>query len=82
MFPCVLTPGESYKIKIHFSSDHSGLYEQLLVFKFKTGNGPSEKFEVMRLLEVTRQTSQSENSHAKSKEEQSVQTVKSKIHSG
>lgn len=44
--------GEEYKINVHFYSDHAGFYEQLLVFKFQTRQKPSEKFEMMRLLEV------------------------------
>ncbi len=48
--------GEEYKINIHFYSDHAGFYEQLLVFKFKTCQQSSEKFDIMRLLEVIHRT--------------------------
>lgn len=53
-------PGETYKINVHFYSDHAGFYEQLLVFKFKTCQQSSDKFEIMRLLEVIHRTSHSE----------------------
>ncbi|XP_021175631.2 putative helicase mov-10-B.1 [Fundulus heteroclitus] len=53
-----LRPGESYKMKIHFSSDHPGLYEQLLVFKFERGHERSETFNIMRLVEVICRTPQ------------------------
>ncbi|XP_070766761.1 putative helicase mov-10-B.1 [Enoplosus armatus] len=48
-----LGPGEAYEIKVHFYSDHPGFYEQLLVFRFETQQLSSDKFEIMRLLEVT-----------------------------
>ncbi|XP_043952252.1 putative helicase mov-10-B.1 isoform X2 [Gambusia affinis] len=72
----LLRPGESYRMKIHFSSDHSGLYEQLLVFKFKRDCEHSETFDIMRLLEVIRQTPQNEDSQAKSEVEKNFQTAK------
>ncbi|XP_044207560.1 putative helicase mov-10-B.1 isoform X1 [Thunnus albacares] len=52
-----LRPGETYKIKVHFHAVHAGFYEQLLVFKFETRKQSSDKFEIMRLLEVTHHTS-------------------------
>ncbi|XP_014326073.1 putative helicase mov-10-B.1 [Xiphophorus maculatus] len=72
----LLRPGESYRMKIHFSSDHSGLYEQLLVFKFKRDCQHSETFDIMRLLEVIRQTPQNEDSQARSEVEKNFQTAK------
>uniref|UniRef100_A0A671W8F1 RNA helicase n=1 Tax=Sparus aurata TaxID=8175 RepID=A0A671W8F1_SPAAU len=58
---------------VHFYSQHAGFFEQLLVFKFETGQQASHEFEIMRLLEVTHWTSSSEelfptnscNSHTK-----------------
>lgn len=76
MFPYILAPGESYRMKIHFSSNHSGLYEQLLVFKFKRDCQHSETFDIMRLLEVIRQTPQNEDSQARSEVEKNFQTAK------
>ncbi|XP_030280361.1 putative helicase mov-10-B.1 [Sparus aurata] len=66
-------PGEEFKISVHFYSQHAGFFEQLLVFKFETGQQASHEFEIMRLLEVTHWTSSSEelfptnscNSHTK-----------------
>ncbi|XP_059188712.1 putative helicase mov-10-B.2 [Centropristis striata] len=52
-----LRPGEHYKIKVHFYSQHDGFYEQLLVFQFETHQ---HRFEIMRLFEVTHRTSFSE----------------------
>ncbi|XP_071332381.1 putative helicase mov-10-B.1 isoform X2 [Trachinotus anak] len=52
-----LGPGEAYKIRVHFSAEHAGFYEQLLVFKFKTDPQSSDIFEIMRLLEVIHRTS-------------------------
>lgn len=52
--------GEACKIRVHFHSDHAGFYEQLLIFKFETCQQLSDKFEIMRLLEVTHRTSFSE----------------------
>ncbi|CAJ1085149.1 putative helicase mov-10-B.1 [Xyrichtys novacula] len=49
-----LKPGKSFKVEVHFDSDHAGFYEQLLVFKFETH---LEEFEIMRLLEVEHLTS-------------------------
>ncbi|MED6254758.1 hypothetical protein ATANTOWER_032834 [Ataeniobius toweri] len=73
----LLRPRESYKMKIHFSSDHSGLYEQLLFFKFERGHQRSETFDIMRLLEVVRRTPQSkEDSHAGSKVVKRFQTTR------
>ncbi|XP_015240104.1 PREDICTED: putative helicase mov-10-B.1 [Cyprinodon variegatus] len=56
----LLLPGDSYDIKINFTSDHPGFYEQILVFKFKRGYDHPEFFEIMRLLEVEFQIAQSE----------------------
>ncbi|XP_014907512.1 putative helicase mov-10-B.1 isoform X3 [Poecilia latipinna] len=78
----LLRPGESYRMKIHFSSDHSGLYEQLLVFKFKRDCEHSETFDVMRLLEVIRQTPQNEDSQARSEAEKKFQAAKKKTLTG
>uniref|UniRef100_A0A3Q3EYN8 RNA helicase n=1 Tax=Labrus bergylta TaxID=56723 RepID=A0A3Q3EYN8_9LABR len=47
----------SYTIKVHFNSRYAGFYDHLLVFKFETHQPSSEKFEIMRLLEVQRLTS-------------------------
>ncbi|XP_044065668.1 putative helicase mov-10-B.1 [Siniperca chuatsi] len=55
-----LRPGEAYTIKVHFYSVQPGFYEQLLVFRFETHQQSSDKFEIMRLLEVIHQTSFSE----------------------
>ncbi|XP_034552700.1 putative helicase mov-10-B.1 [Notolabrus celidotus] len=55
-----LGPGESFQIRVHFSSSHAGFYEQLLVFKFETQQPSSEMFEIMRLLEITYLTSVTE----------------------
>ena len=52
--------GEEYQIKVHFHSHHAGFYEQLLVFEFETWQQPSDKFKIMRLLEVIHQTSSTE----------------------
>lgn len=52
--------GEEFKIKVHFYSHHAGFYEQLLVFNFETCQLSSDKFRIMRLLEVIHQTSISE----------------------
>ncbi|XP_062419323.1 putative helicase mov-10-B.1, partial [Pungitius pungitius] len=54
-----LGPGEEYKIKVHFISEHAGFFEHLLVFKFKT-HPQSSDIIIMRLLEVIRRTSLSE----------------------
>lgn len=56
----MLFPGGKYQIEVHFYAEHAGFYEQLLVFQFKTGQKPSDKFEIMRLLEVIHRTSFSE----------------------
>ncbi|XP_026223832.1 putative helicase mov-10-B.2 [Anabas testudineus] len=56
----ILGPGAEYKIGIHFCSEHAGFYEQLLVFTFKAGQRPSDKFKIVRLLEVIHWTSFSE----------------------
>lgn len=52
--------GDAYKIKVHFYSDHAGVYEKLLMFKFETCQQSSNKFQIMRLLEVTHRTLVSE----------------------
>ncbi|XP_069562717.1 putative helicase mov-10-B.2 [Brachyistius frenatus] len=51
------THREVYRFKVHFDSDHAGFYEQLLIFKFETSQQSSDKFEIMRLLEVIHRTS-------------------------
>ncbi|TKS77630.1 putative helicase mov-10-B.2 [Collichthys lucidus] len=56
----VLAPGDAYKIEVHFYSDHAGVYEKLLMFKFETCQQSSNKFQIMRLLEVTHRTLVSE----------------------
>ncbi|KAM3617817.1 uncharacterized protein V6R79_011507 [Siganus canaliculatus] len=53
----VLGPGEAYKINVHFYSEHAGLYEQILVFMFEACHWPSDKFEIVRLVEITHRTS-------------------------
>lgn len=58
-FSVMLFVGAEYKLKVHFCSEHAGFYEHLLVFKFKTHPQASDKM-IMRLLEVIRQTSFSE----------------------
>ena len=58
----VLFPGEAYEITVHFYSEHAGFFEQLLVFKFETQQPSSDKFEIMRLLEVTHRAPLSEES--------------------
>ncbi|XP_035864328.1 putative helicase mov-10-B.1 isoform X1 [Sander lucioperca] len=55
-----LGPGESYKLKVHFDSEHAGFYEQLLVFQVESRQQSSDKFEIMRILEVIHWTSFSE----------------------
>lgn len=58
--PPMLFLGESYKLKVHFDSEHAGFYEQLLVFQVESRQQSSDKFEIMRILEVIHWTSFSE----------------------
>lgn len=60
LFSPMLFLGMEYKIEVHFYAEYTGFYEQLLVFKFKTGQQPSDKFEIIRLLEVIHRMSFSE----------------------
>ncbi|XP_037629487.1 putative helicase mov-10-B.2 [Sebastes umbrosus] len=55
-----LGPGAAYQINVHFHSKHAGFYEQFLVFKFESHDLPSDNFEIMRLFEIIRRTSLSE----------------------
>ncbi|XP_047426420.1 putative helicase mov-10-B.1 [Mugil cephalus] len=50
-------PGEAFHLTVHFCSHDAGFYDQLLIFTFETCQQPSDKFEIMRLLEITRRTS-------------------------
>lgn len=59
-FSPMIFPGEAYNITVHFYSEHAGFFEQLLVFKFETQQPSSDKFEIMRLLEVKHRTTLSE----------------------
>ncbi|XP_042346930.1 putative helicase mov-10-B.2 [Plectropomus leopardus] len=55
-------PGKTYEIQVHFFSEHAGFYEQLLIFQLQTCQQSSDKFEIMRLLEVICWISSSEES--------------------
>ncbi|XP_041654672.1 putative helicase mov-10-B.1 [Cheilinus undulatus] len=52
-----LESGESYDIKIKFHSKHAGFFDMLLIFKFETREPSSDKFHIMRLIEVSYLTS-------------------------